>query len=595
MLLVTSWCLGQDGYAVKGIAFKGNKSFGASVLKLVMSTKAPGKIGKLLGHTGSDYDQETIAEDIERIRIFYQREGFLYATVGPVLLESDHDAKKVAVTIPITEGLPIKVTSVTYTLVQPGAAADSNMAKALKALKHDLVLKSGVRFRDSSIMLDQFALARQFADQGFAYTRIDPILAVAESSKTVAVEWKIASGPHCYYGPVRLMGQSQIPPHVVERQLAFKQGTGYRQTVTERSQQQVYGLGVFQVATVTPVLGTITDTVIPIEVFVKDAKRFTTKLGFGYGSEDHLRVYSDSRFLGFLGGARRLQLYFKHSYLEPYHISATVAQPGIPTPQTTLSLSPFIRRQREPGFTVNRYGGALSAAQQFSTVLNGSATYSLEHVKVDQSALLDSTVDSTSQKLYNKSQIILGMTFDNSGPMFNPRHGFFNSGSLAISGLGFGSNTRYTKLLLDLRRYQPLGNLVFATRVKFGSIKTMGTGSFIPVEERFYSGGGSSVRGWGRSKLGPVENGLPVGGLSLFEASAELRYPILGIISGALFVDMGNVWLKSYDFPLGDLRYAAGTGLRITTPIGPIRLDVARPVSDPDKDIQVHISIGQAF
>jgi outer membrane protein assembly complex protein YaeT len=593
--LAASPARSQDGYAVRGISFKGNKTIPTSILKLVIGTKAPGTFGRLLGHTGSEYDQEAIAADLDKLRLIYQREGFLHAVVGPVQTEMDSKARKIRVVIPIAEGEPVKIHEVTYQLDSTGGAAAAHLTKALKNLQRDMYLKTGERFRDSSVMLDQIALAREFADQGFAYCRINPVLTVDDSASSVRVEWRIASGPRCYYGPIRILGQSKITPHVITRQLAFAQGSGYRQSLTERSQQQIYGLGVFQVATVTPVLGTPKDTTIPIEVFVKDAKRFTSKLGVGYGSEDHFRIFSDSRFLGFLGGARRLQLYFKHSDLEPYHLSATVVQPGVPTPRTTLSLSPFLRRQKEPGFTVNRYGGALGAAHQFSATLNGSATYSLERVKVDQSAQSTLAVDSNASTLYNKSQIILGATFDNSGPMFNPRHGFFNSGSIAISGLGFGSNTKYTKILFDLRRYQPLGGLVLATRVKFGSIKTIGSESFIPVEERFYSGGGSSVRGWGRSELGPKENGLPIGGLSLLEGSAEIRFPIGGILAGALFADAGNVWLQSYDFPPGDLRYAAGAGIRITTPIGPIRLDVARPVADLDKAIQVHISVGQAF
>jgi outer membrane protein insertion porin family len=215
---------------------------------------------------------------------------------------------------------------------------------------------------------------------------------------------------------------------------------------------------------------------------------------------------------------------------------------------------------------------------------------------VAQSVLTQTSTDSTAlATLYNKSQIILGSYYDNSRPMFNPRRGFLNNNSFAISGLGFGSKTRYTKLLVDLRRYQPLGAMVFATRIKLGGIKTFGSESFVPVEERFYSGGSSSVRGWARSELGPHEAGLPIGGLSLLEGSAEIRYPIVGILSGVIFGDLGNVWTESYKYELSEIRYAAGAGIRVTTPIGPIRLDVARPVADVDHAIQVHISVGQAF
>ena len=116
------------------------------------------------------------------------------------------------------------------------------------------------------------------------------------------------------------------------------------------------------------------------------------------------------------------------------------------------------------------------------------------------------------------------------------------------------------------------------------------------MEERFYSGGSSSVRGWGRSLLGDLdENGDPIGGKSLMEFSLELRYPIYGYLSGVIFGDAGNIWDESVEYQIDELRYSAGVGLRLDTPIGPIRFDVARPVDDVDTDIQFHISVGQAF
>jgi outer membrane protein insertion porin family len=81
----------------------------------------------------------------------------------------------------------------------------------------------------------------------------------------------------------------------------------------------------------------------------------------------------------------------------------------------------------------------------------------------------------------------------------------------------------------------------------------------------------------------------------LFEGNVELRYPIISIFSGVIFYDFANVWPPSYDYRFGDLRYAAGMGLRVRTPIGPVRADVARPVFDEETTIQFHISVGQAF
>ncbi len=585
----------QEGFAVQKIAFKGNKTIPASILKLLTETKSVGAFSKLLGKRGPEYDDEVMAQDIERIKAFYQREGFLYVIVEPAQKEIDRQKKTVKLSVSIIEGEPIRVRQVTHSLTPSSSIPDSVFKRILKRTSREMVLRPETRFRDSSVILDQLMLTRLFSNVGYPYVDIKPELTVSKPDYAVDVVWRIESGPKCFFGDVRIMGISKVPAPVIARQIAFQQGDLFRLRSVEQTQQQVYGLGVFQVATATPAFAKDSGTVIPVETFVKDAKRFTTKLGVGYGTEDHIRVSSDTRLLGFLGGARRLQLYMKHSYLEPYHVVVTVTQPAFPTPRTTLTASPFVWRQREPAYTVNRAGGSLGAAHQFNPKLSGSITYSLEQVKVAKSVFTE-TADSTGfPDLYNKSQLILGSSFDNSGPLFNPRHGFFNTNTFALSGLGFGSKTRYMKLLIDLRKYQPLSALVLATRIKLGGIRTFGKESFVPVEERFYSGGSSSVRGWARSELGPHEAGLPIGGLSLFEASAELRYPIVGILSGVVFGDMGNVWTESFTYKPAELRYAAGAGIRITTPIGPIRLDVARPVADNDKKVQFHISVGQAF
>ncbi len=585
----------QEGYAVRGLSFKGNKTFSAANLKLLMDTKSIGGFSRLFGKKAPEFDPEALAADLDKIKKFYQREGFLYVKIDSVKQEIDRQNKSIKLTIPIEEGRPIEVRSIAYVLSSQSSFPDSALSRIIKRSRNELLLKADSRFRDSSVTLDQLFLSRALSNVGYPYADLQPNLKVSDSEYTVDVTWQIDVGPKSKFGDVRILGTSKVGPNVIARQVDFKKGALFRLRQVEQTQQQVYGLGAFQVATATPTFSKEKDSVIPVEIFVKDAKRFTTKFGIGYGTEDHIRVTSDTKLLGFLGGARRLLLTVKHSYLEPYHVTLSVVQPAFPTPHTTLTGSPFIWRQREPGFIVNRVGGSLGASHQFSSKLSGSVTYSLEHVRVAQSILEQSADSSAIAKLYDKSQIIFGTTYDNSRPMFNPRKGWLNNNSFAISGLGFGSKTRYTKLLVDLRRYQPLAGMVFASRVKLGGIKTFGAESFVPVEERLYSGGSSSVRGWARSELGPLEAGVPIGGSSLLEGSAELRYPIVGILSGVVFFDLGNVWIESFKYQLSDLRYSAGAGIRITTPIGPIRLDVARPVADVDHVVQVHISVGQAF
>ena len=117
--------------------------------------------------------------------------------------------------------------------------------------------------------------------------------------------------------------------------------------------------------------------------------------------------------------------------------------------------------------------------------------------------------------------------------------------------------------------------------------------------ERFYLGGGSSLRGFAFQGLGPVSraHGEPVGGTSLLETSAELRFPIRASLSGVAFADAGSLDLEPHRWSLGDVVVSLGTGLRYRTPLGPVRIDVAFPIDAPSAAhvSRVFLSIGQSF
>jgi outer membrane protein insertion porin family len=198
--------------------------------------------------------------------------------------------------------------------------------------------------------------------------------------------------------------------------------------------------------------------------------------------------------------------------------------------------------------------------------------------------------------LYDKSMINLGLNWDTSFPMFTPTQGFLTSINFQYNGVITAVEYPFQKLLLDLRNYHKIHSTVLALKLKIGGILPIRNNDFIPVEERFYSGGSYSVRGWARQELGPKDpTGRPVGGKSVFEFSTEFRYPIYDIVRGVAFMDFGNVWIESYTWKLNEIRYSLGLGIRIRTPIGPVRLDAARPIFDEETRIQVHFSVGHAF
>ena len=116
--------------------------------------------------------------------------------------------------------------------------------------------------------------------------------------------------------------------------------------------------------------------------------------------------------------------------------------------------------------------------------------------------------------------------------------------------------------------------------------------------ERFFSGGGNTIRGYRQDSLGPLSFfGRPTGGNGSIVLNQEVRFPIFGIVRGVGFLDTGNVFPLVEDFSLRDLKVGAGVGVRFDTPFGLFRLDFATPLSEVDDDLKSRFffSIGQVF
>ena len=168
----------------------------------------------------------------------------------------------------------------------------------------------------------------------------------------------------------------------------------------------------------------------------------------------------------------------------------------------------------------------------------------------------------------------------------------------------FGSN-RFDEFNGDVRTYIPVGSSVLAMRAQAGTVYA-GAPSTVPFSELYFLGGAMSERGWGRFEISPLDlNGLPVGGRTFAETSAELRVPLTPKITAVGFVDAGDVKLGSGSFSVLKLRADVGAGLRCSTPIGVMRMDYGYQLNPipglvingkPEmRHWRIHFSIGQAF
>ena len=598
VMLLGSHAAAQEGYDVDEVHFSGNVNLSDNELAERMTLQGANFFQRLFNtKERTQYYSETLNSDLEKLVRYYQRQGFLYATATLADLKVNDKDHQVSIHIAIKEGVPFLLREIKVVLSKQVQNRRDSLSVIVASLKDAMKLVPGTRFRDDDIENARSVAAHRLYDLGYPYATVTPRLNVDTAARQVDVTWEVDPGLYCVFGRITITGNERIAERYIRNQLAFTTGEQYRHRALERSQQQIYGLGTFDVVTVNARLPQPRDTAIDVTVRVSESPMLGTRLGLGYGREDKFRVFSESRILSFFGGVRRFDIYAKHSGLEPYHFELRFTRPAFLTPRTTGVLAPFARKQTEPGFTVKRIGGNATLQHQVSRKLNVTGTYTIERVSLDTSSISEAdTANVNLDQLYNRSSILTGLNFDNSQPPFSPDRGYYAALTFKLTGVIFKSDYKYTKTVIDLRRYTGWQGMVFATRAKLGGIAATTGEGFIPVEDRLYSGGGSSVRGWARSELGPIDpNGIPIGGNSLLEFSVEWRYPILGRFSGVMFSDFGNVWRGSYSYRLNDLRYSAGFGFRFEFPIGPARVDFARPIFDEVTTWQFHLSVGQAF
>ncbi len=591
---VTLW--GQDEGEIRKIRFTGNHNYSDKDLQNSISFSATTWLGKkLFKKKSSYYSPDAFKMNKSELIHFYQTEGFINVEIGEPEIKIRGRKKKVELKIPVIEKEAVFIDSVELNFLDNKPVPQ--LIAAEKSGKLKLSAKQDEQFRDELIWEDRDLISHFLINRGYAYAIVIPEIKVDTALNKANITWEITSGPLGHFGEVTVTGNKRTPERLVHHQLAFKKGDVYSRDKLSKSQQQVYQLGTFRVASIKAQISKEQNDTIPVHIIISEAPATSTKIGLGYGREDQIRGFIDFQILNFTGGARRLNLYAKHSSIEPYRIEATLTQPAAFSPNSTLAFSPSVRKIIEPGYELLTYGANISVLQKISQNISSSVNWYYDKVILDTTSLTHTIENYTLPKSYSKSGVALGVIYNDASPRFDPSKGWSVAFNTKINSVVFNGKYPFVKYLLEIKNYQRASSsIILASKIKMGSISSLKGVNIIPVEERFFAGGSRSVRGWARQKLGPTDaSGIPLGGRSLLEASFEPRIKIIGPLSLILFLDAGNVWIDTNAFKLTDIHFSAGTGLRFATPIGPVGIDFARPVFDETNKWQFHINIGHAF
>jgi translocation and assembly module TamA len=271
-------------------------------------------------------------------------------------------------------------------------------------------------------------------------------------------------------------------------------------------------------------------------------------------------------------------------------LESTFEKPAFLRSDQTLNLSLRIAEDSPEAYTSQNITAAALLDRKIKEQLTLGGGLGFKAARVDQ-------IDK--KESYDLLVFPLYAKWDGSDDLLNPQNG----GRLGMMLRPYWSVSAdghsFVKGEADYTRYFSLSktpSVILAGRIALGAISGAERDQ-IPADERFYSGGGGSIRGYAYQTVGPLQDGRPTGGRSLVELSLEARVGITENLGAVAFLDGGTAFEgKSFDSE-EDLLWGAGLGLRYHTPVGPLRIDVGLPLDrrEIDDSFQIYLSLGQAF
>jgi outer membrane protein assembly complex protein YaeT len=460
--------------------------------------------------------------------------------------------------------------------------------------------------------------ANTLKDHGYPYAQVAvERRPVDDRRRTVVFEAR--PGQKSYFGPIEITGNTAVSDDVIRRELAYRPGEEYSQSLLRESLRRLYALELFEFANAQLVKEEAGGSAeVPTRVTVTEGDHQRVLFSFGYGTEEKLRGEAEWRHVNFLGDARTLGFHGKWSWLDR-GVEGTFVQPYVFDPELSLTLKAQNWYVNEPAFRALTRGGSATLTRGFGSDTFVSLVYTnqFQSSRIANEALLDPELrdelialgldPTTGVQEGTLSALGLNVSTQRVDAPLDPTRGFGLTVNLEQAGKWLPGNYNYFSTVAEGRGYYtPVDAVTFAGRVRYGSIDPVGVPADVPFFKRYFLGGASSLRGWGRFEVSPLSgSGLPIGGSSLFETTAEIRTRLFGRLGLVAFVDAGNVWTDPWDFRAGDLLADVGPGLRYETPIGPVRFDFAYQLNTLEglridgqpqrRRWRIHFSIGQAF
>ncbi len=518
-------------------------------------------------------------------------EGYYEAEVTPDVGEGA--TPKAVVKVDPGPRFHLKSPAIAWVGTPPPFAADAAAETSLK-------LTDGAPGRAADILAAESRAVTALRKAGYADAEAMPREVVVDhDDHSVRPTFHLAAHELVRLGRVQLSGRTRTKPYFVRRLAPWKPGDIYDPAKVAKLEQRLIDANVYDGVTVTLAPPGAAGARRPVLVRLDDRKPRTLELGAGYSTTQGSGV--DGRYVLYnrLGRADSL-IFTARLYDIQQKLDAEIDLPDFLRADQILKVGGGLLGNRTNAY--NDLGGGVRAnvERHYSKTTFISLGAAFDYTTTEEKTAINPQATPVGERLHLFIPTLLaGFALDRSNDPLNPVRGFRVDAHVEPTYIFGDRQIAYLKGVAQASGYLPLdprADTVIAGRIRLGTILG-GSIPDVPADRRFYAGGGGSVRGYGYQDVGPrLADNTPEGGLSLAEASFEVRRRVFGKFSGVAFVDAGAVGTGPSPSFTG-YGLGAGVGLRYDLGFAPLRVDIGTPIRRQPGDalVQVYISLGQSF
>ena len=573
---------------IEKIRFSGNKAFKDKKLAEQMQTEARTWYD-FLDDSGV-YQKDILKLDMFRIEGFYQDNGYLRAKVLEPRIDVNKKARQIHIIIPVEEGPQFRIKSL-------DVKGDNTISH--DDIKKSLLTKKGDIYNVSQLRQDIVTVTDLYSAKGFAYAEANPITEIDDKARTVSLSIDIDKGKKVYVGKINMLGNIKTKDNVIRREFRLKEGQLFDGTKLKRSKQRINNLNFFEDVKIDTKRGESPE-LIDILATVTEKPTGTFTVGAGFSNVENLIFTTSIAQNNLFGNGHRVNLTASLSSIRT-NFNLGLTEPRLFDSEISLGFDAFNQDQNFLSFNSLTSGAGFRFGKNISEYENLGIGYRFENVEVSGVSAANATTFLRNQTR-TTSRVSPTYVYDSRDNFLNPSQGWRHMLRFELAGLG---GLKFTRSRYDITYYRPLvGKLVGAghARVSFAEGYD---GDTLPVFERYFMGGPTTLRGFTIQDIGPKDlTGNPVGGSKALLLNLELQYPFTKSIRGFVFYDRGNVYgngpimtTTTKNFDLAEMRHSIGAGFRFISPFGPMGFAYGVKL-DPrtgEEIGQFHFSAGSAF